>query len=451
MWRLFFLTPPCKAAKPLAARRERDATDALPSGGKGIVEAIIETAKAIKEAFRGDWQTQEGARESLRNTFEQSEIRRAIQQAFSGTGNGPFFNVESSRVIIHEAVLAAFSSENLEDTKEILLRIYTDGDLKQSVSERGHGNCPKVKGLGDFREKRAKKDYRFKTERIKTERTGDFIEYIFLQMQLHVYSQRMHHNDILHLKAPKHKRRLQVGPIFADLVPDDAFTCPEVSGCYIPRSLVNDRKCDCPGTCADETSFTCDSCVPRAPFGGPQTQTATSLGVALGVSLGVALGVGLGVGLGLTGVGVYLAEGSMQIAVNSAQEFSSNPQVQQAMKDALTRLASSQIPTAAVQLIWGCALDAFSSRKLRQLAEVVNLCFEIEVQGEKESVEVCSSLGDTPLVIAANVINEELEQSGRGKVQIVQWSPNPNPRSKLPGQAPPLPLTNSGVNLGWDK
>ena len=44
----------------------------------------------------------------------------------------------------------------------------------------------------------------------------------------------------------------------------DPFTCPDpdggISGCTINKSLVNDLRCDCPGTCADEANYTCENC-----------------------------------------------------------------------------------------------------------------------------------------------------------------------------------------------
>ena len=239
-----------------------------------------------------------------------------------------------------------------------------------------------------------------------------------------------------------------------DLQPKDEFLCPGVPGCFIPKSYVNDRKCDCPETCADEAAFTCETCVPATPIGGPPPKppTQTALGVSLGVGLGVALGVGLGVGLGLSaGIGAYLAEGEIQLAVKNAQQFISSPQVQQAIKSSLVRLASAQISVAAVQLIWGCAIDAVSSRKLRRLGEIVDLCFEIDVAGEQEGLQVCSSLENTPQGIAESVINEELEETGvGGGVEVVLWTANPNPRAKAPGAVSnqPLPSLNTGVDLG---
>ena len=44
----------------------------------------------------------------------------------------------------------------------------------------------------------------------------------------------------------------------------DPFTCPDpnggISGCIINKSLVDDLRCDCPGTCADEADYTCENC-----------------------------------------------------------------------------------------------------------------------------------------------------------------------------------------------
>ena len=409
--------------------------------GRGIVEAIIETAKAIREIFMAGPQSQQTARENLRRAFEHSETRRAVRQAFTGTG-GQTFNAKVSRIVIVEAVKASFSPESLDTVKDSLLGIYVDGDAKRIIKER-EGNRPKLGAHGRGTFNQARGDFNFKRAS-----TGDFIEDIFLEIQLHIFSAYSQHAEL-----PKDNRRLQE----ISLPSDSDFICPGVTGCFLPQNFVNDRKCDCPETCADEDVFTCDSCVPEVPFGAsPETQsTATALGVSLGVSLGVALGVGLGVGLGLSaGIGAYLAEGEIQMAVESAQQFSSSPQVQQAIKSSLVRLASLQIPLTAVSLIWGCAIDAVSSRKLRRLGEIVDLCFEIQLEGEEEGLHVCSKLDSTPLGTAEHVINEELVETGAGSgIEVVHWNPNPNPRAKNPGARPldsldPLPSINTGVNLG---
>ena len=43
----------------------------------------------------------------------------------------------------------------------------------------------------------------------------------------------------------------------------DPFICPDdggTPGCTINKSLVDNNVCDCPGTCADETNYTCENC-----------------------------------------------------------------------------------------------------------------------------------------------------------------------------------------------
>ena len=44
----------------------------------------------------------------------------------------------------------------------------------------------------------------------------------------------------------------------------DAFVCPSTGAsdtpCTIDRSLVDNDQCDCPGTCADESRWSCENC-----------------------------------------------------------------------------------------------------------------------------------------------------------------------------------------------
>ena len=56
----------------------------------------------------------------------------------------------------------------------------------------------------------------------------------------------------------------------------DPFICPDdggTPGCTINKSLVDNNVCDCPGTCADETNYTCDNC--------SGAETATPIAIAL--------------------------------------------------------------------------------------------------------------------------------------------------------------------------
>ncbi|CAL1152060.1 unnamed protein product [Cladocopium goreaui] len=234
----------------------------------------------------------------------------------------------------------------------------------------------------------------------------------------------------------KTSRRLQAD--LADLFkPLDRFDCPGTE-CFIPQSGVNNRVCDCPG-CEDEEAFGCGTCIPVVPLGSVPVPAQTNIGVAVGVSLGVAVGVGLGVGLGVSAAlsGVFAAVGLVQFTVANAEEFINNPNVQQGLKKAFIRLAGLAIAEAAVTLNWACAGDALAqlNSKLRRLGEAVKLCFEIEIEGEQQSLEACELLAGTSPGNAARVINEELKEVSDQEVQVVQWTANPNPRSKNPTSA----------------
>jgi len=243
------------------------------------------------------------------------------------------------------------------------------------------------------------------------------------------------------------------------LRPADAFDCPDVQGCALPRPFVNDRKCDCPDTCADEDAFTCETCIPTVPFGivNDPAPTATDIGVAVGVSLGVGIGVGLGVGLGLaSGIGaVFIAQGLVQFTVMNAEEFTSSPEVQQGMKRAFLRLAGLEIAENAVKLNWACAAQALSqiTAKLRRLGEKVTLCFEIEIEGETKSMDACKVLSSTSPGGAQKVIKQELLEAGADdSIELVNWEPDPNPKSFNPNadvkSSMPFSPINKGFNLG---
>ena len=79
------------------------------------------------------------------------------------------------------------------------------------------------------------------------------------------------------------------------------------------------------------------------------------------------------------------------------EEFSSSPEVQLGMKRAFLRLAELKIAEEAVTLNWACAATALSqiTSKLRRLAELVTLCFEIEIEGETKSMDACQVLSST--------------------------------------------------------
>ena len=87
---------------------------------------------------------------------------------------------------------------------------------------------------------------------------------------------------------------------------------------------------------------------------------------------------------------------------DGVQDFISDPAVQEGMKKAFVRLANlEETNLEAVKLNWECAADALSTlaqRRLglgwRRLGEKVTLCFEIDSEGEQESLKLCQVLSD---------------------------------------------------------
>lgn len=119
----------------------------------------------------------------------------------------------------------------------------------------------------------------------------------------------------------------------------------------------------------------------------------------------------------------------------NAEEFISNPQVQAGMKQAFLRLAGLKVAETAVELNWACASDALSKIATRRLQQSVNLCFEISIEGKKESADVCQVLSSTSLTGAQSVIKEELTKAGADdSIELAQWTPEENPLSKNPTQ-----------------
>ncbi|CAK9054868.1 unnamed protein product, partial [Durusdinium trenchii] len=233
----------------------------------------------------------------------------------------------------------------------------------------------------------------------------------------------------------KQGRRMQASDLMSQLAPD-AFTCPGEAGegCVLPRSFVNDRKCDCPGTCADEDK---------------------EVGMALGLGLGTALGLALGLGLGLTvAAGAFLAVGLLEMLVPDPQEFRSDPRVHAALKSALLKLAgptSSGTLPIAVKLNWGVAKTARTveaDTRHRGLLAVVTLGFKIHIQSEEDSLGVCQVLSSRSREDAEKVIKKELQEAGvPGSIKLVNLHVAPNPLSYNPNQPDPTEFVPTGVSL----
>eukprot|EP00438_Fugacium_kawagutii_P034058 Skav232733 [mRNA] locus=scaffold1843:141865:152843:- [translate_table: standard] len=255
------------------------------------------------------------------------------------------------------------------------------------------------------------------------------VQFIVDEMMRIAYEDKSHSLADLIARALRHERlnparRLQdVSPpgrpdIGDVLIPEDAFLCPDIADCPLPRH---------------GDAFDCGNCVPTVPFGfqGPTEQST-----AIGVGIGVGLGVGLGLGSALA---AFFAAGVVQFSVTNAEAFISSPAVQQGMTKAFARLAGLEGSLDAVKLNWACAADAISTltkSRLRRLGEEVTVCFEIEGEDEKESLKLCEVLQDVDPRGAEEVMQEELEAAGATEedqnFELISWSPEPNPRSFNP-------------------
>lgn len=451
--------PHSKQRTQAARRAERKLSESLPFGSSGVRQGILECEAAIEEAMtslprRG---SPEAWQEALKRSFADGATGGSVAKAFEGSGEGPTFTDPMRHAVIHDALemLLTPPKDREQKAQATFSKEFRDGSkAEQALLDTRALNKPRIST---------------KAKQQNTEGDVNFVDEILSDLIFTVYLRLNEKNEKSKTQSTQSHvnagRRMQgFGPgelsnaLASALRPADAFDCPDVQGCALPRPFVNDRKCDCPDTCADEDAFTCETCIPTVPFGivNP-APTATDIGVAVGVSLGVGIGVGLGVGLGLaSGIGaVFIAQGLVQFTVMNAEEFTSSPEVQQGMKRAFLRLAGLEIAENAVKLNWACAAQALSqiTAKLRRLGEKVTLCFEIEIEGETKSMDACKVLSSTSPGGAQKVIKQELLEAGADdSIELVNWEPDPNPKSFNPNtdvkSSMPFSPINKGFNLG---
>lgn len=434
---------------------QRVRREALEKSFGRVNPALVAMHAALEAAFE-----QHGAKEAMEAMKVPS--KKTDQTKTSTTMPALAFTEPLSRVVLREAVEIFFDPKHAEPKhweklKEGLMKKFTAPGFQ--AAERRAAQERRLQDIAATTKPTKSKQEAFKDVKEQLRHSDKFDPLIFLLQEMarvhyakmgpkmqsiksepgesHVAQPRL--LQVLHgLKKTSTSppgRRTQAD-LISIMAPPDAFRCPGDEGCVLPRAYVNDRKCDCLD-CADEDSFTCDTCVPDEPFSsraGVNDQTA--LGASLGVSLGAAIGIGLGVGLGISaGLGAYIAAGFVQLSVMNAEEFISNPQVQTGMKQAFLRLAGLKVAETAVELNWACASDALSKIATRRLQQSVNLCFEISIEGKKESADVCQVLSSTSLTGAQSVIKEELTKAGADdSIELVQWTPEENPLSKNPTQ-----------------
>jgi len=185
-------------------------------------------------------------------------------------------------------------------------------------------------------------------------------------------------------------------------------------------------------------------------------RTDVALGAAVGTVLGTALAVSLGVGLGISGgLGVYFAVGALTVSVPDASSFSQNAQAIQAVKRTLARMAGDEVDESAVELVLPCATGAFfaayrAGALRRRLQETINICFNIQVEGEDNSIRVCQRLSEFGPGTADRYLGAELPG---GNAHVINWTAAPNPFAANPnlniGEPPPgFNPSETGVALG---
>eukprot|EP00435_Cladocopium_sp_Y103_P045339 s3156_g13.t1 len=157
-----------------------------------------------------------------------------------------------------------------------------------------------------------------------------------------------------------------------------------------------------------------------------------------------------------------------------------NPQVTQALKEAVAELAGESVEPAMVNLIVGCL--AAGRRLGRLLAEVVGVCFEVEGEDAARrnfgvalsshesyapvSETVCETLSSQSTATVRQVVSTQLLEAGidPDQVNVVGYQADPNPQSYDPtlnvGGSPSFTPGDAGVfkmktqpqfptNYGW--
>lgn len=459
-----------------------------PSGGRHVAEVTLEAAMAIRAALQR-------ANTARGKGTADERLRKELATAFKGADQG-MLRIVSGHLrhqVLHIALQGALGllGSDVELRRRVSL-VFSDGPpLKQArhVAPKGFQDEELPKELGERGSrppapappKRSTSGTSEKSGQKKTGRKGppskhvDVVDLIIEQMLRMAFTDKsltfaeqlvktLRHergkaprsagqdaatrsDEGRQLQAPNAAGAAERPDIPAQLIPEDAFLCPDVQDCPLPRYFRNNRKCDCPVTCADEDAFDCENCVPKVPFGftGQQAQAAATIGSAVGASMTAAIGIAVGLGVGLaTAIGVSVALGTAGFVVPNAKEFTSNKAVERGMTNALVRLGKVDGGPDAVTLNWktGRRLHgvwhSVPMMAQRKLAEKVTLSFEIETKGEEEGLQLCEVLTDLDSQGVQAVMTEELEAAGAPTdFQLVSWEPEPNPKSYNPTQLTP--------------
>lgn len=187
----------------------------------------------------------------------------------------------------------------------------------------------------------------------------------------------------------------------------------------------------------------------------------------MSAAIGIALGVGLGLTTGLAAI--FIATGNFVISVPDAAAFQENTNAVAALRRTVAKLAESD--ESEIKLILPCdkakrrldeidlaahfgIVDKNLRRRFgRRLQETLGVCFEISVEGEEASSNVCQRLSGYSSEAAQRILAEELSDiPGAGGVDVISFSASPNPIASNPNQntGPDdfFDPTQAGISLG---
>lgn len=167
----------------------------------------------------------------------------------------------------------------------------------------------------------------------------------------------------------------------------------------------------------------------------------------------------MGLGLAPALAAIFVANGQVTISVPDIQDFQRDSRASRALRRAIAELAGPQVTEAAVTLAFGCIATA---RKLmrgvriggRALQQMLDICFQVELQGQEISEEVCQRLSSFDSSVAARIINRYLAEEGLdpSAVEVVRWNADPNPTAGNPSAPFATPgdqfTPPSGINFG---
>ena len=218
-----------------------------------------------------------------------------------------------------------------------------------------------------------------------------------------------------------------------------SFSCND--GCMIWMGNVNDDVCHCPH-CEDEEMWSCETCGSELRgLGGYDDEYplmhhhyARDVGLGVGIGLSSAFALGFGLAFGLDSQTYYVVVVNLVLDVFNSIPFRSSRVLQRAIRTAVARLSGVTLSEVALRFP---ALASGGRRLLRKLKEAVNVDVGIRFVDSARATEVNQQLLRETGPSVQRVVTEEVEKAGAsGQVEVVRWTPAPNPLSYNPNKGP---------------